>query len=53
MVIFQSGRVYAYRDVPAVQFERLRAARSKGSYFNRCIRDAFAFERLDAQAHDS
>lgn len=50
VVIFQSGRVYAYRDVPAAQYERFMAAGSKGSFFNRHVRDAYACERLADEA---
>jgi len=42
-VEFVSGRRYSYHDVPARVWERLLAARSKGGYFNRCIRDRFRF----------
>jgi YD repeat-containing protein len=45
-VTFTTGRRYAYRDVPPAIAEGLRAAGSKGGYFNRRIRDHFAFDRL-------
>jgi hypothetical protein len=45
-VTFQTGRRYAYREVPADVVEDLRRAPSKGEYFNAAIRDRFAFERL-------
>jgi hypothetical protein len=45
-VTFQTGRRYAYRDVPAAIAAGLRRAASKGEFFNAAIRDRFAFERL-------
>jgi hypothetical protein len=45
-VTFVTGRRYAYCDVPQKVADGLRKAASKGSYFNRRIRDMFAFERL-------
>ena len=45
-VTFVSGKRYAYRDVPAELVERMRGAFSKGSFFNRAIRDHFPYEQL-------
>jgi len=45
-VTFVTGRCYAYLDVPEKVADALRAASSKGEYFNRAIRDHFRFERL-------
>jgi hypothetical protein len=42
---FVTGRLYSYHDVPAKTAEEMRAARSKGQYFNACIRDHFRFTR--------
>lgn len=42
-VTFVSGRVYSYHDVPAGVAQAMREAFSKGSYFNRHIRDHYAF----------
>ena len=36
-----SGRRYDYEDVPPETYAAYRAAFSKGSYFNRVIRDRF------------
>jgi lysyl-tRNA synthetase class 2 len=44
-VTFVSGRRYAYADVPAEVAEQMRLAFSKGSFFNRRIRDHFAATR--------
>ena len=43
---FVSGRRYTYHDVPARVAQAMRAASSKGGYFNRCIRDHYPFTRL-------
>ncbi len=44
-VEFVSGRRYSYLGVPPEMVAAMRAAFSKGSYFNRHIRDHFAFTR--------
>jgi lysyl-tRNA synthetase class 2 len=44
-VVFTSGRRYIYQDVPAEVFESMRAAFSKGEFFNRHIRDRFRYTR--------
>jgi hypothetical protein len=43
---FVTGRRYRYFGVPAAVAEGFAAARSKGGYFNRRIRDRFAFDEL-------
>lgn len=42
-VEFVTGRIYRYADVPSATALALGAASSKGRYFNRCIRDRYAF----------
>jgi hypothetical protein len=44
-IVFQTGRAYTYREVPAETYAALKAAFSKGEFFNRHIRDKFAFTR--------
>ena len=44
-VQFVSGRRYSYFDVPSEVVEEMRAAASRGSYFNRRIRDRYRFIR--------
>ncbi len=44
-VEFQNGRVYQYYRVPKMVFLDLLAADSKGRFFNRRIRDRYAFMR--------
>jgi KTSC domain len=38
------GAIYRYFEVPPVIYEALLAAESKGSYFNREIRDCFRYD---------
>jgi lysyl-tRNA synthetase class 2 len=45
-IVFQTGRVYHYQDVPPTIDEGLRRATSRGEYFNENIRDCFEFERI-------
>lgn len=45
-VLFVSGKRYSYFEVPPEVAEEMRAAFSKGSYYNREIRDRFRFTRL-------
>jgi len=44
-IVFQSRRRYTYREVPEETYEAMKAAFSKGAFFNRHIRDHFTFER--------
>ena len=45
-ILFVTGRRYLYADVPPAAAEAFRAAFSKGSYFNRHIRDRYACREL-------
>ena len=49
-VEFPSGRRYRFFDVPAACYRQLLDADSKGTYFNRHIRNHFPFQRLSAPA---
>jgi hypothetical protein len=44
-IVFQSGRSYAYAGVPERTYAALKAALSKGEFFNRRIRGKFPFTR--------
>ena len=44
-VEFVTGRRYVYADVPEDEVAAMKRAFSKGSYFNRHIRDRYVFER--------
>ena len=46
-VEFVSGRRYRYSGVPEDVAQALRAAFSKGRFFNARIRDAYPFEQLE------
>ena len=46
-IIFTTGRIYRYRDVPPEVVERFRAAFSKGRFFNARIRDGYEFTELE------
>ena len=45
-VEFVSGRRYVYSGVPQDEVEAMRRAFSKGAYFNKRIRDRYAFREL-------
>jgi hypothetical protein len=45
-VTFVSGLRYRYLQVPKRIYEDMRSSFSKGEYFNRHIKDHFAFERI-------
>lgn len=48
---FVSGNLYRYRNVPKHLYDGMRRAISKGSFFNRKIKNSFEFDRLsDPQA---
>lgn len=49
-ISFRSGRVYVYFGVPPATVEAFRRATSKGSFFNRAIRDRYPFRELPAPA---
>jgi KTSC domain-containing protein len=42
-VIFRSGRIYTYFDVPKPLYEQFVKAESHGEFFNAHIRDAYRF----------
>jgi hypothetical protein len=46
-VEFASGAVYRYLGVSEEVFDRFLAARSKGTYFNRHIKDAYPWEQVE------
>jgi len=43
---FRSGATYRYFAVPQTLFQGLIAAKSKGAYFNRNLRNRFPYQRL-------
>ncbi len=44
-ILFVSGKRYSYHEVPPEIAAEMRGAFSKGSYYNRHIRDHFRFTR--------
>jgi hypothetical protein len=44
-IIFRTGRQYTYEGVPKEIFEAMKAAFSKGEFFNDHIREHFRFRR--------
>ena len=46
MILFTTGRLYLYSDVPEEEIARLRSAFSKGVYFNRHIRDRYKYREI-------
>jgi hypothetical protein len=46
---FRSGGIYRYLDVPKEVFDGLLAAKSKGRFFAKEIRDRYRFERLNSR----
>lgn len=45
-VEFRNGALYRYFAVPRSVFDGLLAAESKGSWFNRHVRERFRYQRL-------
>jgi hypothetical protein len=43
---FKNGTTYKYLNVPPSLFQGLMSAPSKGTYFNRNIKDRFRFVRM-------
>ena len=49
VITFTTGRRYLYSQVPEEAVDRFRAAFSKGSHFNRHIRDRYRYKELAEQ----
>jgi hypothetical protein len=45
-LLFRSGEMYRYYEVPQSQYQQFLAADSKGRYFGRNIRGRFRYERM-------
>jgi hypothetical protein len=50
VVEFRTGKRYAYERVPSAVYVEFCNAGSKGSFFNRQIRDRYPTRRLDPDA---
>lgn len=51
-VTFTSGRRYAYEDVPPAVYAAFGGAASRGAFFNRHIRDHYAYRELTGSGSD-
>lgn len=51
-ITFRTGRIYAYRKVSAETASAMKAAFSKGEFFNAHIRGRYAFERRNAPSSE-
>ncbi|MDX2002709.1 MAG: KTSC domain-containing protein [Chitinophagales bacterium] len=49
-VVFRSGSIYLYIDVPSRLWKELLAADSKGKYYNQFIKDKFEFIKKERAA---
>lgn len=49
-VVFVSGKLYRYRDVPPAIYAAFARSQSKGTFFNTFIRNRYAFERAAVSA---
>lgn len=47
VIVFVTGMVYRYLDVPEKTYQLFKASISKGKYFNYHIKDKFRFEKID------
>jgi hypothetical protein len=46
-IVFVTGMVYRYLNVPEKTFKMFKGALSKGKYFNYHVKDKFDFEKID------
>jgi hypothetical protein len=49
---FVTGRRYVYFEVPQEEFDCLRAAGSRGRYFNQHIRDRYEYRELERSSRE-
>ena len=49
-IVYSSGAVYNYLDVPEEVFDDFRAAFSKGNYLNKKIKPFFRYEKVSTDA---
>lgn len=50
-VVFQSGSVYQYKNVPKNVYLTLKGARSKGGYLNKYIKGVYEYENIEEADH--
>jgi hypothetical protein len=46
-VVFLSGMVYDYLDVPNKVYEQMKNSISKGGFLNRVIKNHYSFKKID------
>ena len=46
-VIFLSGAVYNYTNVPEAVYKAMQKAKSKGSYLNNYIKGRYSFKKIE------
>jgi hypothetical protein len=52
-ITFVTGRRYVYSAVPPAVFDAFRTAPSRGAFFNREIRDRYAYREIPRGESDS
>ncbi|MEP6675770.1 MAG: KTSC domain-containing protein [Ferruginibacter sp.] len=45
-IVFVSGMVYAYKNVPEEEYLKMKNSRSKGTYLNQHIKGNYQFEKI-------
>jgi len=45
-IIYQSGAIYDYFEVPPKTYEKFREATSKGQFLNKIIKPKFRFRKI-------
>ncbi len=45
-IVFVSGLIYDYLNVPEMAYKAMKAARSKGTYLNQYIKGKFSFRQV-------
>ena len=46
-IVFVSGMVYEYKNVPEKVYRAMKVSGSKGIYFNRKIKGKFEFDKVE------
>ncbi len=46
-IIFVSGMIYDYKNVPAAKYEAMKTAGSKGKYLNKFIKGYYPFKKVN------
>jgi hypothetical protein len=49
-IIFNSGNIYIYKDVPEEVYILMTKSTSKGKFFNQYIKDHYDFEKMESEA---